>query len=289
MRRKQRSVSSNNDLTRLSADIDDPVYRDRAARPRDRARTHDGRVVAIFNDLAEACAEFVAGADAVVGCVAWLTNPTVLRTFAKLPAISLIVQKEDFLRPDSGASDEELRAAYTMLHGLDRELLPQSRDIAYAWGDKIEPVRCVGIENHTQRKAVPRMHHKYLVRLAWENGNADEPILGYDQGMERTNQPTRHFDVDSYVPRKAILSDPINEVDPQLQIFTRKLICFLCKNAARIAIQDKTVNIAVLRQCAHQSSAARSEKRGILRDHITCSTKFKLTYSNRSSVGCKRE
>jgi len=181
-------VNPNRDLTRLAAGIADSHYADLAARPRGRASTYDGNVAAVFNDLAHACAEFITGADAIVGCVAWLTSPVVLRALATVPAVSIIVQKEDFLRPDSKGSRDETKADYARLHGLYRSALPQSSALSFASADEqIEPVRCMGVENRTQRVAMPRMHHKFLVRFSTTARHAYESPFSRVHGAEPEN------------------------------------------------------------------------------------------------------
>lgn len=100
--------------------------------------------------------------QAVVGCVAWLTSKPILAALAKKRFVSIVVQKEDFLRPDS-LSDFELRAAY--------KRLPNSVDIYQLSGQvgdlvslgTIDPVRCVGNHNSVKTPAHPRMHHKFAV------------------------------------------------------------------------------------------------------------------------------
>jgi hypothetical protein len=44
-------------------------------------------------------------ADIVLGCVAWVTSESILKALAEKKGVSLIVQKEDFLRPDLMSSD----------------------------------------------------------------------------------------------------------------------------------------------------------------------------------------
>lgn len=181
-------MNPNQDLTRLSADISDSRYAGLAARPSGQASTYDGNVTTVFNNLAQACAEFIAGADAIVGCVAWLTSPVVLHALAMVPAVSIIVQKEDFLRPDSKGSREDTRAGYAALHGLYRSALPQSSHLSFASADEqIEPVRCMGVENRTQRVAVPRMHHKFLVRFSTVARHAYESPYSRVHGAEPEN------------------------------------------------------------------------------------------------------
>src|SRR2546426_5099329 len=59
-----------------------------------------GCVKAIFKNLEGALIKEIRQADVVVGCVAWLTSEAILKALACRQHVSIIVQKEDFLRPD---------------------------------------------------------------------------------------------------------------------------------------------------------------------------------------------
>jgi hypothetical protein len=126
-------------------------------------------VVAMFDDLPGQCCKFIEGADTILGCVAWLTNARVLAALSQVPSVSIIVQKEDFLRPDSGRQYKaQLRALYQRLHsiGLGRLTLGGTSSYSTASehpGDDCA-IRCMGIVSRGQKIAVPRMHHKFLVR-----------------------------------------------------------------------------------------------------------------------------
>jgi hypothetical protein len=61
----------------------------------------DGSVAVHFRDLERHLIGHIRHARMVVGCVAWLTSDTILRALAGVPGgVSIVVQKEDFLRPD---------------------------------------------------------------------------------------------------------------------------------------------------------------------------------------------
>jgi len=59
-------------------------------------------IAAHFQDLESELVKFVSSYPVVVGCVAWLTNFPVLAALADRKVVSVLVQKEDFLRSDSG-------------------------------------------------------------------------------------------------------------------------------------------------------------------------------------------
>lgn len=142
----------------------------------------DGGVRVYFRDLESHLIRHIGDADVVVGCVAWLTSPPILRALAGRAGISIVVQKEDWLRPDFGARGDwktELRAHYDRLpssltrydEGLKGTVL---HFMSYGSGaEPIEAVRCVGNYNAERSPAFPRAHHKFVVlcRLA-EGGDS---------------------------------------------------------------------------------------------------------------------
>lgn len=122
---------------------------------------------AYFEDLEEHLIEHIREADAIVGCVAWLTSEHILGALASVPrGVSLIVQKEDFLRPDLDAGarwKSDRRIQYEALRSL--ECWPETLNIAthaLIEGLRIEPVRCAGLRRQ-KFPTQPRMHHKFLV------------------------------------------------------------------------------------------------------------------------------
>lgn len=130
----------------------------------------DTRVQVYFRDLEKELIREIKSAKAVVGCVAWLTSEPILDALAKVPfGVSIVVQKEDFLRPDVGARGlwrSSLRRLYnripakfhrTSLRGLVGQLSQHAADMT------LEPIRCVGNHNKDKAPAFPRMHNKFLV------------------------------------------------------------------------------------------------------------------------------
>lgn len=125
-----------------------------------------------FDDLERYLLEHIRHAAAIVGCVAWLTSVPILKALQKKQFVSLIVQKEDFLRPDLDVTDvdqwkQQLRELYTGLKcdlssldmpGIIPFLVQENGEPA-----QMSPVRCVGSINRAKRPAVPKMHHKFLV------------------------------------------------------------------------------------------------------------------------------
>ncbi len=151
-----------------------------------------------FRDLDKALIGYINKTSTVVGCVAWLTHIGILNALSRRDGVSLLVQKEDFLRPDSGGgpTKEKLRKAYAKLHGLPRAAFDAEYDekLGYSYlahpamqaGPRerpdldamhvIDSVRCVGVRNGSQAIATPRMHHKFLVFCRWMRLNKEDPV-----------------------------------------------------------------------------------------------------------------
>lgn len=120
--------------------------------------------------------EFINSYPIIAGCVAWLTNEAVLDALASRSHVGIIVQKEDFLRPDFRPGpgwESRLRARYAALRG--RPAVSWGVPLSYCGPGSAEehPVRCMGLHDpDAKRKALPRMHHKFLIGC--EPGAADD-------------------------------------------------------------------------------------------------------------------
>ena len=126
--------------------------------------TTSGQVKVHFREHTKRCVEFIEKYDVIVGSVAWLTSIPILRALAKKRGVQIVLQKEDFLRPD-GKSMKDVRAAYASLrYGGDRyEFGGVLGDMSVSGDPSIEPLRCVGNHNADKNPAFPRAHHKFLV------------------------------------------------------------------------------------------------------------------------------
>lgn len=133
---------------------------------RDNSVSADAKVDVIFRNHRARLTEEISRASVVLGCVAWLTDGHVLAALARCDHVSIVVQKEDFLRPDLGGQRaQKLRALYASLPSpLMRYSLPGGvSGLNYAGDPSIDPVRCVGNHNRERRPAWPRMHNKFLI------------------------------------------------------------------------------------------------------------------------------
>lgn len=129
--------------------------------------TVDGSASVYFRNLVPSLVSHIDQADVVLGCVAWLTHPEVLDALIGKET-AIVVQKEDFLRPES-VSNEDLKAALKAQYGrlscqLNRFVFSNMIGALSTCADpSIDPVRCVGNFNREQTPSFPRMHNKFLI------------------------------------------------------------------------------------------------------------------------------
>lgn len=141
--------------------------------------THDGQessrdnsvvteeISVYFRNLEDKLIQEIKKHDMVVGCVAWLTNENILEALSNVKC-AIVVQKEDFLRPDTNHPfgwRERLRWMYNRLK------MPYSRyvlgnlvgGLSVCCDPGIDGVRCVGNHNREKLPSFPRMHNKFIV------------------------------------------------------------------------------------------------------------------------------
>lgn len=122
-----------------------------------------------FRDQIDVLCRIIRRFPVVIGCVAWLTSKNVLRALADVPNCQIVVQKEDFLRPDRTGDGNDwhalLRSMYQELRfTIDRYSIVGKVHMMSCCGDPtIDAVRCVGNHNAEKNPAWPRMHNKFLV------------------------------------------------------------------------------------------------------------------------------
>lgn len=148
-------------------------------------KTENG-ISVYFRNLDSVLIEKITQADFVYGAVAWLTNYAILDALAKTRGVSIIVQKEDFLRPDITAKKnwaQALREKYGALpEGPERWAFDNILGaVSVASNPTLEPVRCVGNHNRDKEPAFPRMHNKFLVFVSFgiEADGDDEKLVTY--------------------------------------------------------------------------------------------------------------
>ncbi len=134
----------------------------------------DGETSVYFRNIEQRLIERIEESDCVFGCVAWLTSEPILKAIAKKSIAQLIIQKEDFLRPDIETVKmnykKKLRAIYSKIAGVYRAHFYREIGIAISetWtidseSERIEGVRCIGYRKQYHAELIPVMHHKFLV------------------------------------------------------------------------------------------------------------------------------
>ena len=131
-------------------------------------RVSDCDVEIVFRNQKERLLELIQVYPYVCGCVAWLTDMQVLSAMADMKHVSIIVQKEDFLRPDLNNSSDfymNLRKAYESLPTTFGRLWVEGLvgRLSIASDYTLDSIRCMGNHNSDKKPAFPRMHNKFLV------------------------------------------------------------------------------------------------------------------------------
>lgn len=124
----------------------------------------ESRVTALFDDLETHLVKWVMSNPAVVGCVAWFTNPVVIRALNSRKFSSVVMQKEDWLRPDcDGTHPAKFGAGlYQDKNQLGRVDLAQLAGLSFGGDQSVDRYRVFGkLEKGDDRR--PLMHHKFLV------------------------------------------------------------------------------------------------------------------------------
>lgn len=123
-----------------------------------------GQTVTVHLDsLQERLLEWLSFQEAVVGCVAWLTNEAVIGALNGLQICQVTMQKEDWMRPDyDGKHPAKVNAAlYRSDAGFDRYGLSDLPRLSYCGDPGVERFRCFGHSGDPGTR--PVMHHKFLV------------------------------------------------------------------------------------------------------------------------------
>jgi hypothetical protein len=117
----------------------------------------------------------------IFGSVAWLTSFKILDELAKCNNVQIVVQKEDFLRPDLNSENKDkwkelLRMKYSNLNfEHDRyDLRYPINELSVCGDPSVGPIRCVGNHNSKKQAAFPRAHNKFLVFCEFVEKSTDE-------------------------------------------------------------------------------------------------------------------
>ncbi|MFG0885956.1 phospholipase D-like domain-containing protein [Vibrio sp. CJQ_6] len=144
---------------------------------KDNSTIGDNGVEVYFRNLEDKLIGHINNADSVFGAVAWLTSEPILNALSHKNHVQIIVQKEDFLKPDTDDNNglyynKKLRKKYeglscNIFRGEFMDWL-LGVTIMYPnesgeYDDSLEAVRCVGNYNKDKKPAFPRMHNKFLI------------------------------------------------------------------------------------------------------------------------------
>ncbi len=160
-------------------------------------RCAEANISVLFRNHKKILIEKIKGYNCVVGCVAWLTDYDVLRALSDIDQVSIVVQKEDFLRPDIDSNSNwrlELRRHYDALKNSSARFAWPGLmgKLSVCYDPTIHPIRCVGNHNAEKKPAFPRMHNKFLVFCEYSDGKANE---GYEVNIEPKEVWTGSFNL----------------------------------------------------------------------------------------------
>ena len=141
---------------------------------------------------------------AIFGCVAWLTSPKILEALAECKHVQIVVQKEDFLKPDLDSTESNdwqirIKRLYEKLKCdlIQFEFRKPICELSICGELGVEPVRCVGNYNFEKRPAFPRSHHKFLVFCKLNKPSSRftyEPIAAWTGSFNFSLSGTRSFE-----------------------------------------------------------------------------------------------
>jgi len=148
-----------------------------------------------FRDIKKHLIHHIQSSDYVFGAVAWMTDFNIMHSLSS-KEVAIVVQKEDFLRPDINAKyynhwKKEIRYHYDNLSNRFNRYCFHDNIISHlsvCSDPTIEAVRCVGNFNKDKVPAFPRMHNKFLIF-------ADKQAGGYDsyESESEDDQPLFHL------------------------------------------------------------------------------------------------
>lgn len=163
---------------------------------------HFDTVEVLFRNQEQRLLEIIKSYEkgAIFGCVAWLTSTPILKALANCENVQIIVQKEDFLRPDIDTNNidkwkKELWQHYKdVTCNLNRfQFNEPIGNLSVCADPTVEGIRCVGNHNFEKKPAFPRAHHKFLVFCTIENDNY-KPVALWTGSFNLTKNATQSFE-----------------------------------------------------------------------------------------------
>ena len=206
-----RTIKDRADLVNLPIEAK-PSYRDSSGREVHRTPQEDYSVRGesaelVLRNHAQRCIEMIRKSDTVFGCIAWITHPEILDALAEPlewskdeRRVQIIVNKEDFLRPDytdkvsrnETSFYNELKSKYYRLKGGVHTYLEVCRrfvETETGWnagGIECQALRCVGLS--LKQRWSPKMHHKFAVFMR----GCGNGLLGYSAWVGRNSYFNEH-------------------------------------------------------------------------------------------------
>lgn len=227
-------------------------------RPQEDYSVTDGNIRCYFKNLEFALIQHIREADVVLGCVAWLTNFKVLQALSEKRAVSIIINKEDFLRPDTNAGNdftERLKRSYEIMPGGITRFFTNFKinkksvnltvlGLSCCSDYSISPIRVMGLCTSEKSRTLPRNHHKFVLfcksspsQKYGTSINIIEPYAVWTGSYNFTLNAEKSFENALYITNKnivtaylmewgqvAALSEPLdwfsNYVEPEWRIGT---------------------------------------------------------------------
>lgn len=183
--------------------------------------TETKEVNVYFRNLKENLIKHIRQHNMIIGCVAWLTDFDILDELSKKETF-IIVQKEDFLRPDSNVKNinswkNKLQRKYNSI-GNNLSRYSFENDLSYmsqCGDDTVDSIMCVGNHNLDKDPAFPRMHNKFIITCECkENYNtcpSINPIGVWTGSFNFTYNANQSLENALYISNKEIVKAYYNE------------------------------------------------------------------------------
>jgi hypothetical protein len=168
----------------------------------------DGSVEVVFRGIRDRLIKEISGARYVVGCVAWLTCPDILKALGRCNGVLITVQKEDFLRPDTESPTagywRGIRKQMDTLPVIDRARFHPGLigNLNVCCGNQGDAIRCVGNHNSERSHTHPKAHHKFVVFCDADEHRTLVPRAVWTGSFNFTRTATRSLE------NAVILKDP---------------------------------------------------------------------------------
>lgn len=132
---------------------------------------YNKEVAVYFRDLEDHLISLIEEHDAIIGAVAWLSNYKILDALSKKEHVSIVVQKEDFLRPESNNKSEFKKTIQKKYNALNSSNQIARYSMSGTLGESLsiggdptmDTVRCAGNHNSSKSPSSPRMHNKFML------------------------------------------------------------------------------------------------------------------------------